>query len=94
MDDNTLKVVERLVEAERRLADLRAKITELTVVIWDMEKKAAIYATDLERVNITTQDVRNVLGVLPNPEAIKILKGRGLLKNGEEEAKEEEEKED
>lgn len=81
MDDNTLKLIEKVISLQSELSELRALRTTLVNLLWDAElgyakeyQQYKTYNKDIRNATVKTSDVRNIFGIMPNPEAVAIYK--------------------
>lgn len=82
MDDNTMKLVEEYIDTERELSALRAMKRQLVNLLWKAELAEAVeakkyswkYGENLNDTKVKTCDVREIFGIMPNPEAVAIYK--------------------
>lgn len=80
MDDNTMKLVEKLISLQAELTELRTLRTSLVNILWDSELKTAKeahrygikYTIDDARIDVSA--IRDIFGIMPNPEAVAIFK--------------------
>ena len=88
MDDNTLMLVEKLIETQKKLSELQAMQRQLVTLLWNAELAEAVdgkkyswkYGENLNDTKVKTCDVREIFGIMPNPEAV------AIYKNAKEEA--------
>lgn len=82
MDGNTLMLVDRLIETQKKLSELQAMQRQLVTLLWKAELAEAVeakkyswkYGENLNDTKVKTCDVRDIFGIMPNPEAITIYK--------------------
>lgn len=82
MDDNTLKIVEKAIELQAELGELKNMKRALIELLWNAELNEAYECekydykrhNKIEQTQIRVSDVRAVLGLMPNPEAVAIYK--------------------
>lgn len=92
MDDNTMRLVDQLLEKERELTELREMKKYLVNVLWNAELKDANeskkyngkYGEKITDTKVRVCDVRAVFGIMPNPEAIAVYKSikEGVIDDG------------
>ena len=82
MDDNTYKTIRDVLAMKAELAELKCRIEVLCDMLWNAELKEAYECEKydykrknrIEHTQINVSDVRAVLGLMPNPEAVAIYK--------------------
>lgn len=83
MDDNTMKLVDRLLAAERMNAILEAKIKNITDFVWYAERSQAEYCSkhnstwrnSIDDVEVKTYELRRLLGIDPQRATIDLFNG-------------------
>ena len=83
MDDNTMKLVDRLLAAERMNAILEAKIKNITDFVWFAERSQAEYCSkhnsswrnSVDDVEVKTSELRRLLGIDPQRATIDLFNG-------------------
>lgn len=82
MDDNLKKLVDEMLDMTQQLTEYKMREKALINLLWDAELKEAKeceyykgkYRENIDLVNVHTKKIRDIIGVMPCPEAIRIFK--------------------
>ena len=93
MDDNTMKLVEKLISLQAELTELRTLRASLVNILWGAELKEAKdykryggkYKESLDETRVFVSEIRDIFGIMPNPEAVAIFKEVEATKEDEDE---------
>lgn len=80
MDDNTMKLVQMLIDAQAIIAKHEQEKKELIKLLWtaemndakDAEKYGHRYNESLDKTTVNACAVREIFGIMPNPQAVEI----------------------
>lgn len=69
MDENIMKLIDRLIAAERLNMVYESKLKRVSEIVWDAERECVnnqySYRTDIDDVDITTAQIRKAIGLEP-----------------------------
>lgn len=82
MEEKFMDIVEKLLEMQEELVELKTMKKYLINFLWNAELKDAVdakkyegkFGDKLTDTKVYVSDVRAVLGIMPNPEAVAIYK--------------------
>ena len=93
MDDNTMRLVEKIIAMQVEITELKTLKAAMIDLLWSAELKDAQeykkyggkYNESIASTQIKVAAIRNIYGIMPNPEAVAIYKEVEATKEDEDE---------